>query len=125
MDSDVDEPINLGSSEMVTINELVDIVEDIAGLSLVRRYDVFAPKGVRGRNSDNTMICERLGWEPRISLRNGLEQTYEWVYEQVAAATGLTSLSRQRVERLLKTGGKSLRRKVAFGKATRGGASLR
>jgi nucleoside-diphosphate-sugar epimerase len=88
MDSDVDEPINLGSSEMVTINELVDIVEDIAGLSLVRRYDVFAPKGVRGRNSDNTMICERLGWEPRISLRNGLEQTYEWVYEQVAAATG-------------------------------------
>ncbi len=85
MDSDIDEPINLGSSEMVTINELVDLVEEIAGVSLTRHYDLDAPKGVRGRNSDNTMILERLGWEPSIPLRAGLEQTYRWIYDQVAA----------------------------------------
>ncbi len=85
MDSDIDEPINLGSSEMVTINELVDIVEEIAGVTLTRRYDLHAPKGVRGRNSDNTMIFERLGWEPSIPLRAGLEHTYRWIYDQVSA----------------------------------------
>jgi nucleoside-diphosphate-sugar epimerase len=85
MDSDIDEPINLGSSEMVTINQLVDIAEEIAGIKVRRRYDLSAPKGVRGRNSDNTMILERLGWEPSTSLRDGLEQTYRWIYDQVAA----------------------------------------
>jgi nucleoside-diphosphate-sugar epimerase len=86
MASDITEPINLGSSEMVTINELVDIVEEIAGIRLERRYDLEAPKGVRGRNSDNAMILERLGWEPRIGLREGLECTYRWIYDQVSAA---------------------------------------
>jgi GDP-D-mannose 3', 5'-epimerase len=85
MQSEILEPINLGSSEMVSINGLVDIVEDIAGVTLERRYDLSAPKGVRGRNSDNTMIQEKLGWEPSISLRQGLEQTYAWVEQQVAA----------------------------------------
>ncbi len=85
MDSDIDVPINLGSSEMVTINGLVDIVEEIAGIKVTRRYDLDAPKGVRGRNSDNTMILERLGWEPSITLRDGLEQTYRWIYDQVSA----------------------------------------
>ena len=85
MQSEILEPINLGSSEMVTINGLVDIVEDIAGVTLERRYDLSAPKGVRGRNSDNTMIQQKLGWEPSISLRQGLEQTYAWVEQQVAA----------------------------------------
>jgi nucleoside-diphosphate-sugar epimerase len=72
---------------MVTINELVDIVEEVAGAQLVRRYDLSAPKGVRGRNSDNTMICERLGWEPGISLYEGLEQTYRWIYDRVCASS--------------------------------------
>jgi GDP-D-mannose 3', 5'-epimerase len=85
MRSDVEEPINLGSSELVSINQLVDIVEDIAGIRVERRYNLDAPKGVRGRNSDNTMIRERLGWEPSISLREGLEKTYPWVFDQVAA----------------------------------------
>jgi nucleoside-diphosphate-sugar epimerase len=85
MHSDIDFPINLGSSEMVTINQLVDVVEDIAGVKLARNYDLGAPKGVRGRNSDNTLILERLGWEPTISLRDGLEQSYRWVYDQVSA----------------------------------------
>jgi nucleoside-diphosphate-sugar epimerase len=89
MASDVNEPINLGSSEMVTINELVDIVENIAGIKLERRYDLSAPKGVRGRNSDNTMILERLGWEPRTSLEIGLEQTYKWVHDQISALQGV------------------------------------
>jgi GDP-D-mannose 3',5'-epimerase len=85
LDSDILEPINLGSSEMVTINQLVDIVEEIAGIKLERRYDLSAPKGVRGRNSDNTMIQERLGWQPNISLHAGLEKTYAWIFDQVAA----------------------------------------
>jgi nucleoside-diphosphate-sugar epimerase len=86
MESDVRYPINLGSNELVTINQLVDIVEDIAGLKLTRRYNLDAPKGVRGRNSDNTRIKAEFGWEPDITLRDGLEQTYAWVYDQVAAA---------------------------------------
>ena len=85
MASDIEEPINLGSEEMVTIDELVDAVEDIAGIEVARRYNLDAPKGVRGRNSDNTMIRECLGWEPSIPLRMGLECTYRWIYDQVAA----------------------------------------
>jgi nucleoside-diphosphate-sugar epimerase len=91
MDSDVDEPINLGSSEMVSINELVDAVEDIAGVKLVRRYVLDAPKGVRGRNSDNMMIRERLGWEPSTSLRIGLARTYRWIFDQVLTRALITS----------------------------------
>lgn len=83
MDSDIIDPINLGSAEMVTINQLVDIVEDIAGIKLERRYKLDAPKGVRGRNSDNTLIKELLGWEPSIPLRDGLKKTYDWIYEQM------------------------------------------
>ena len=71
MESDILDPINLGSSELVTINQLVDIVEEIAGVRLKRRYDLDAPKGVRGRNSDNTRIREHLGWEPSIPLATG------------------------------------------------------
>jgi GDP-D-mannose 3', 5'-epimerase len=83
--SDILEPINLGSSEMVTINELVDIVEEIAGVTLARRYNLGAPKGVRGRNSDNTMILDRLGWEPSTPLRTGMEATYRWIYDEMLA----------------------------------------
>jgi GDP-D-mannose 3',5'-epimerase len=85
MASEVEDPINVGSSEIVTINELVDILERITGLELERNYDLSAPKGVRGRNSDNTMILERVGWEPRVSLAAGLEPTYRWIRDQVAA----------------------------------------
>jgi nucleoside-diphosphate-sugar epimerase len=87
MRGDVVDPINLGSSQMVTINQLVDIVERLAGLTLKRCYNLSAPKGVRGRNSDNAMILERFGWEPSISLEAGMEQTYRWIYDQVLART--------------------------------------
>jgi GDP-D-mannose 3', 5'-epimerase len=84
MNSDITEPINLGSSELVTINQLVDIAEEIAGIRLKRTYSLNAPKGVAGRNSDNTMIQEKLGWEPSIRLRDGLEKTYRWIERQMA-----------------------------------------
>ena len=83
--SDVEGPLNIGSDEMVTINQLVDIVEDIAGVKLKRKYNLDAPKGVRGRNSDNTLIKARLGWAPSIPLRVGMEQTYRWIYDQAKA----------------------------------------
>jgi GDP-D-mannose 3', 5'-epimerase len=83
MYSDINVPINLGSSEMVSINELVDIVENIAGFKLNRKYDLNAPKGVRGRNSDNTLIKKYLGWEPSIPLKDGMKKTYDWIKEQV------------------------------------------
>jgi len=82
--SDIHEPINLGSSELVTINQLVDIAEDIGGIRLHRSYDLNAPKGVNGRNSDNTLILERLSWEPSIRLRDGLEKTYRWIEQEIA-----------------------------------------
>jgi len=82
MNSEILDPINLGSSEMVSINQLVDIVENIAGLKLKRTYDLDAPKGVMGRNSDNTLIKKYLNWEPSIPLRQGLEKTYAWIYDE-------------------------------------------
>jgi GDP-D-mannose 3', 5'-epimerase len=81
--SDIEEPLNLGSDESVTINQLVDIVEEIAGITLKRHYDLSAPKGVNGRNSDNTLILQRLGWAPGIRLREGMEKTYRWIYDEI------------------------------------------
>ncbi|MGE0606926.1 MAG: NAD-dependent epimerase/dehydratase family protein [Pirellulales bacterium] len=83
---DILEPINLGSSELTTINGLVDIVEEIAGVKLKRKYKLDAPKGVNGRNSDNTLIQKYLGWEPSIRLRDGMERTYRWIYDEYMAA---------------------------------------
>src|SRR5579864_2432540 len=83
MDSDSHEPLNLGSAELVTINRLVDITEKIAGIRLNRRYKLDAPQGVRGRNSDNTLILKLLGWEPNIRLEDGIEKTYRWIYDQI------------------------------------------
>jgi len=85
MDGPPVEPINLGSAELVTINQLVDIVESIAGVRLRRRYRTDAPQGVRGRSSDNTLFRATYGWEPSVSLRQGLEHTYRWVHRQLSA----------------------------------------
>ena len=83
MDSEILEPINLGSSELVTIDQLVDVVEDIAGIKVKRSYDMAKPQGVNGRNSDNTKIKQYLGWEPSIPLCAGMEKTYAWIYDQM------------------------------------------
>jgi GDP-D-mannose 3', 5'-epimerase len=85
MNSDVIEPINLGSAEDISINGLVSMVEEIAGIKLERDYNLSAPKGVNGRNSDNTLINELLGWEPNVPLRVGMEETYKWIYDQIAS----------------------------------------
>lgn len=83
MESSHQYPLNLGSSELVTVNNLVTIVEDIARIKLQRYYNTSAPQGVRGRNSDNTLIKQTLNWEPSTSLRSGLEMTYEWIAAQL------------------------------------------
>lgn len=85
MESDLIEPLNLGSDRLVTINGLVDIVEEIAGTKLRRRYKLDAPQGVRGRNSDNTQIKNELGWAPGISLEAGMEKTYQWIFDQMVS----------------------------------------
>jgi nucleoside-diphosphate-sugar epimerase len=85
MYSDVEEPINIGSAELVSINQLLDIVEDIAGVKLKRLYNLGAPKGVRGRCSDNTEIQKQLGWAPETRLRDGMARTYEWIYDEMMA----------------------------------------
>jgi GDP-D-mannose 3',5'-epimerase len=86
--SDIVEPLNLGSDELVTINGLVDLVEEIAGIRLKRRYNLNAPKGVNGRNSDNTRIKALLDWAPSTRLCYGLEKTYAWIYDQVVSRKG-------------------------------------
>jgi GDP-D-mannose 3', 5'-epimerase len=91
--SDIAEPLNLGSTELVTINGLVDIVEEIAGVRLKRSYDLSAPKGVNGRNSDNTLIQARLGWQPSIRLREGMERTYAWIYDRYVARYAVKAMS--------------------------------
>ncbi len=83
--SDVDQPVNIGSAELVTVNDLVSIVERIADVRLERSYDLTAPQGVRGRNSDNELINELLSWSPGTPLVDGLRATYDWVHEQIAA----------------------------------------
>lgn len=83
MNSNVFESLNLGSNELVTINQLVDIVEEIADIKLKRSYNLNAPKGVMGRNSDNTLIKSYFDWEPSIPLRDGLKKTYDWIYDQI------------------------------------------
>lgn len=87
MESGIEYPINLGSAEMVSINQLVSIVEDIAGIKLDRHYKLDAPKGVRGRSSDNTLINKELGWEPSIALKDGMAKTYAWIYDQMTSDT--------------------------------------
>ena len=82
-EGDYSEPVNLGSDELVTINQMVDIVEQIAGVALDRTHNLTAPQGVRGRSSDNTEMLRRYGWAPSTTLADGLERTYRWVYDEV------------------------------------------
>ena len=87
MESDITEPINIGSSGLVTINQLVEIVEEIAGIKVRRNYNLSAPQGVHGRNSDNTKIKQKLGWEPNTPLRVGMEKTYAWIYDKMISGS--------------------------------------
>lgn len=91
--SDVTEPLNLGSNELVSINGLVSIIEDIAGVKLKRNYILDAPQGVNGRNSDNTKIKKYFNWEPSIRLKDGLEKTYRWIYDEYVRKTWIDARS--------------------------------
>ena len=84
MRSDHREPINLGQDRMISIDELVDMVAEIAGKEIKKRYDLAKPQGVRGRNSDNTRLRQVLGWVPQMSLERGLERTYHWIQAELA-----------------------------------------
>lgn len=86
MASDYRDALNLGTDELVTINELVDIISEIAGKRLVKRHNLTGPQGVRGRNSDNSLLRKILGWEPSILLREGLGLTYPWIEEELRKA---------------------------------------
>ncbi len=86
MQSNFTEPLNIGSAEKVSVNRLVDIVEEVAGITCCRNYILDAPKGVAGRNSDNTLVKQVLGWEPSTSLREGMEKTYAWIYDRMTYA---------------------------------------
>jgi len=87
MQSNHTKPINLGQDRLITINELVDIVAKVAGKKITKRYNLNAPQGVRGRNSDNTKLSQVLKWQPQISLEEGLEKTYSWIKSQVVTTT--------------------------------------
>jgi nucleoside-diphosphate-sugar epimerase len=89
MQSDYSAPLNLGTDELVTVDQLVDIVAATAGKPIVKRHDRSRPQGVRGRNSDNTRLRQVLGWEPQISLRQGIRPTYEWIEKRVSLGGGL------------------------------------
>jgi nucleoside-diphosphate-sugar epimerase len=93
-ESDIHEPLNLGSDELVTINQLVDIAEEIAGVKLKRNYNLSAPRGVNGRNSDNSLIQQELNWAPSIRLREGLAKTYAWIEQEMLAAKPLAVATR-------------------------------
>ena len=83
MQSDISYPLNLGMDVMVSINELVDIITDISGKEIVKKHDLTKPQGVRGRNSDNSLLNTLLEWEPSISLKDGLQKTYLWIEQQI------------------------------------------
>ena len=86
MRSDYPRPLNLGTDELVSVNQLVDLVAEIAGKRIVKRYDLSKPQGVRGRNSDNSRLRQVLGWEPQIMLRDGLAPTYQWIESELRTA---------------------------------------
>ncbi|HDI78928.1 MAG TPA: NAD-dependent epimerase/dehydratase family protein [Desulfobacteraceae bacterium] len=91
MESDYDKPLNIGSDRLVTIDELADIVINISGKKITKRYNLNAPQGVRGRNADLTLVKKILGWEPQISLEEGLRRTYEWIEEMVKQEKEVTA----------------------------------
>ena len=99
MRSDHPHPLNLGTDELITVDGLVDLVAEVAGKRLIKRHDLTKPQGVRGRNSDNSRLRQVLGWEPRISLREGMEPTYRWIESELRAAGRVPDLAVDAVAR--------------------------
>ena len=86
MQSNWREPLNLGTDVMVSVDQLVDLVANVAGKTIKKKHDLTKPQGVRGRNSDNTLLAELLGWEPVVSLSDGLDITYRWIEGELGAS---------------------------------------
>ena len=84
MESGYTKPINLGTDELITVNQLVDVVCQTAGKRLRRHHDLSKPQGVRGRNSDNTVLKEVIGWQPAITIQVGIKDTYDWIANEIA-----------------------------------------
>jgi nucleoside-diphosphate-sugar epimerase len=97
MASDYRDALNLGTDELVTINQLVDMVADVAGKKITKRHNLSGPQGVRGRNSDNSLLRKVLGWEPKMPLRQGLAITYPWIEQELRAAGRLPKKAVERV----------------------------
>ena len=87
MESDYDKPLNIGSDRLVSVDELADIIIKASGKEIANTYDLSAPQGVRGRNADLTLVKEVLGWEPQVSLEEGMEKTYRLINMMVENAT--------------------------------------
>jgi len=83
MESDYDKPVNIGSDRLITIDELADMIIKISGKQLTKKYDLTAPQGVRGRNADLTLVRNKIGWQPKVNLEEGLEKTYKWIEMKV------------------------------------------
>jgi GDP-D-mannose 3', 5'-epimerase len=92
--SNIAEVINLGSDEQVSINQMIDMIEEIAGVKLERNYLLDKPKGVRGRSSDNTKINKELNWQPSVKLKYGLENTYKWIYKDIKSGDNTKKFTR-------------------------------
>lgn len=93
MASNYSEPLNLGTDRLVTINQLIELVSNVAGKRLKKRHDLSKPQGVRGRNSDNTLLNQVLGWEPSITLEEGLKTTYRWIEEELRKAGRIQTIA--------------------------------
>jgi len=83
MESNYCKPVNIGSDRVVTIDELADMIIEISGKTITKKYDTKAPQGVRGRNADLTLVKNQIGWQPRVSLEEGLEATYKWIEQRI------------------------------------------
>ena len=92
--SEFNEPINIGSEEQVSINQMISIIEDIASYKVKKNYQLDKPLGVRGRSSDNTLVNKKINWSPKLNLKQGLELTYSWIYDEITSGTNLDRFTR-------------------------------
>ena len=92
------EVFNIGSEEQVSINQMIEIIEEIANYKVSRNYQLDKPKGVRGRSSDNTLVEKKLGWKPKLTLKQGLEKTYQWIENKIQSGTDIEKFCKSSIE---------------------------
>jgi len=97
--SNTSEVFNIGSEEQVSINQMINIIEEIATYKVNKKYQLDKPKGVRGRSSNNNFVKEKIGWQPKYSLSDGLEKTYSWIAEQINSGTNIDKFSKADIEK--------------------------